>query len=1711
MPTGREILYTIRMRNEARAAIRQLSSDLQAQGTTLRQVARQMADAQAQANKMGSAMSGAARNAGQLATAVQGADTTMRSAQGVTVYRQRLMALQGTLAALPAQFAAASAAAAAYASTTPPRLPATGAGGGASPPTTPPPVSPVAPTILPPASSPSPAPTSPNDTFTAAAQQNAARMARLLQAARVALAQVGQEASNTATKLRESSRAANGLGGTASGIKNLAATLATLTANASVFASLRKEVARLDTALASTAGIGAYRAQLASLSASLVQLQGDYRKVIALAQRMAGLGGSGPVPPVPIPAPGPIPAPTPAPRPAGGGSGTGNGSAGSTRSQLDFNRALGETQSRIGQVRSALAAFAILSATAFGARRVLGLADEYTKVISQLKLVTDGTQNLTDSYDALLAVSNRNRTSMASTTEIYTKFNQATRTLGVSQREVLEVTDSVSKAVAIFGGNSQSAQAALFQFSQGLSSGTLRGEELNSVLEQAPRLAAAIAAGLKNAEGGVGIPIGALRTYAEQGKLTTEAIFNALRNQRVALEADFAKTGVTIGQAFEVAKNYAIDFVGKADAATGASRRIGEAIIQAVKGLQNPAAISAMQTALSGFASAVSTALSALRLLSENVQLVATGLAVIAALRIVPMFLAMGAAASGAASQLLVYSVATRGVAVAASAASIATRGLSVAMGAIGGPIGLAITAAAGALTYWLTQTKASVTAGTDLAAVTDKLRANYDAATNSVKGLTAAERARETLKTGNSLKGFADEIQAQAKALNSAIAPGFFEATNGAKLSSRFLPFRTEIEAFRKSVQAGKADFKGLQDAAAIKAEANPALRGAATELMEAAEAGAKAQDGFGRAAATMKVLKETATATEAAVAGVNSTLDRPAKVDGTIALQQATENLKKIAAEVPALKTLADNQAAVSAAQNTYTAVLRDLKVALDAGTLSQGSFNAKVLDAETTLARAKAAINGVTQAQRDLADADRDLRADMRQDRAKAVEEINIKYDRLNRATKEQVTDEAEMNRIIAARNAMRAQEINNIDTKFQNGDLKDRITAMQDEARLLGLSGEARERAAAMIEVERAARKAGVADVDAMVAAYGKEYDALEKAKQSRQTIGDGFNTAVTRYIEDARKVGDESARMFGSIFNTIEDGFVDVVKNGSSGFKNMLDSIANDLLKFASRQLFRSLLSSVFGDGQGGTAGAGGIGSIGTMIMSAFGVKAAPTTAASASSVAAAGIGSTLSNVVGGGAGGAVSASLSSSANGAATAVANLSSAATSATGSFGDIPSKLSSMLKGLGATDAGVAGFLGNVQAESGFKPNVVNSNGGAYGLIQALGPRKRALLGEYGPNPTADQQIEFIRKELTSSEGASLKMLRSATTLEDGVKAGIRFERPEGYVKAVAAGDLSLVNDYGARLKNARGFATTGLGPTASQQAGGFDLQGATLSDETVNKLNSQFDEISTKTAGLDTSFSQMGNSLDRANPQILNGVEGVTGSLNQGGSQLGKAFNDVALDVSSSGNALQNAFQKMVQSLGSSDGAWANLGIGKLFNVGSGFAGDGLDLGAGSLSSWVMHTGGIVGTGAGVTRSTPAGSSLWDGAPRYHAGGIVQSGGAPGMGLKSRERAIIAKDDEAIFPTVRMSDGNFGIRATGFTGSGGGNGGNGGGGNVTFGDIIIQTQGSSGNAAQDQAHQKAMAREVKESMRAMVREELQSNMRGGGLFSATGMARR
>ncbi|HDX5799496.1 TPA: tape measure protein, partial [Acinetobacter baumannii] len=111
----------------------------------------------------------------------------------------------------------------------------------------------------------------------------------------------------------------------------------------------------------------------------------------------------------------------------------------------------------------------------------------------------------------------------------------------------------------------------LVQFGQALASGTLRGEELNSVMEQTPALAKAIAKGM-------GITVGELRSVAAEGKITSQEIVKALKNVQDEVDALFAKTDITIGQSLTLLNNEITKFVGEAGKGSGAAQALSGSI-----------------------------------------------------------------------------------------------------------------------------------------------------------------------------------------------------------------------------------------------------------------------------------------------------------------------------------------------------------------------------------------------------------------------------------------------------------------------------------------------------------------------------------------------------------------------------------------------------------------------------------------------------------------------------------------------------------------------------------------------------------------------------------------------------------------------------------------------------------------------------------------------------------------------------------------------------------------------------------------------------------------------------------------------------------------------------------------------------------------------------------------------------------------------------
>ena len=201
------------------------------------------------------------------------------------------------------------------------------------------------------------------------------------------------------------------------------------------------------------------------------------------------------------------------------------------------------------------------------ASSVFAAAESFKAINARLLNATQGALDFNQAQTATVAIAKSTGASLDSIAGLYGKLRL---NAGMAADDAEKLTAILAKATQLDGGG-QGAQAALFQLQQGLASGTLRGEELNSVLEQTPTLALQIAKGM-------GVAQGDLRKLAEDGKLTAEAVKLALFAQTDAIDAMFGNLPVTAARAFENIKTTAITEFGQIDAALGVTSSVGSAL-----------------------------------------------------------------------------------------------------------------------------------------------------------------------------------------------------------------------------------------------------------------------------------------------------------------------------------------------------------------------------------------------------------------------------------------------------------------------------------------------------------------------------------------------------------------------------------------------------------------------------------------------------------------------------------------------------------------------------------------------------------------------------------------------------------------------------------------------------------------------------------------------------------------------------------------------------------------------------------------------------------------------------------------------------------------------------------------------------------------------------------------------------------------------------
>ena len=284
----------------------------------------------------------------------------------------------------------------------------------------------------------------------------------------------------------------------------------------------------------------------------------------------------------------------------------------------------------------------------FGVNQLKGFADGYTEIQNKLRLVESASISSSKGLNNVFDIALKTNQSINATSGVYQRFAQNAETLKISQAQIASLTETVSKAVAVSGASAGAADAALTQFGQALGSGILRGDEFNSVMEQTPALAKAIATGL-------GVTTGELRNMAKEGKLTMDVLVPALERAKESVDDQFNTRILTISAAFENLNTSAIKWIGELDKSTGAS----EAFAKAINGIANHLTI---------------------------VASLAAGAGVIWSVGKIHTWITASTQASAAMSA---QAAATRNLAAAQQGLTATGKGLGGALGFVGGPLGL--------------------------------------------------------------------------------------------------------------------------------------------------------------------------------------------------------------------------------------------------------------------------------------------------------------------------------------------------------------------------------------------------------------------------------------------------------------------------------------------------------------------------------------------------------------------------------------------------------------------------------------------------------------------------------------------------------------------------------------------------------------------------------------------------------------------------------------------------------------------------------------------------------------------------------------------------------------------------------------------------------------------------------------------------------------
>lgn len=207
----------------------------------------------------------------------------------------------------------------------------------------------------------------------------------------------------------------------------------------------------------------------------------------------------------------------------------------------------GTTDALTGKIRNLVGAYAGLK----GLTSLVSLSDTMTQTTARLNRMNGELQDTAQLNRMIYESAQRSRGSYQATADMVGKLGTMAGDAFNSTRELVSFAEQINKQIVLSGASTQAADAALLQLTQAMSSGVLRGEELNSILEQTPTIAQSIAKYM-------GVSVGTMREMASEGQVTAEVVKNAMFDAAARINAEFAQMPMTWGQVWTSFQNTAL-------------------------------------------------------------------------------------------------------------------------------------------------------------------------------------------------------------------------------------------------------------------------------------------------------------------------------------------------------------------------------------------------------------------------------------------------------------------------------------------------------------------------------------------------------------------------------------------------------------------------------------------------------------------------------------------------------------------------------------------------------------------------------------------------------------------------------------------------------------------------------------------------------------------------------------------------------------------------------------------------------------------------------------------------------------------------------------------------------------------------------------------------------------------------------------------------